>query len=66
MNIFEQLERDNKLKPIEVARKLKICKGYYSMLRNGDRSVSKNVATALKREFNISLDVSLCPSVHET
>jgi plasmid maintenance system antidote protein VapI len=64
MNIFEQLEKENNLNSIEMARRLKIGKGYYSMLRKGDRPVSKNVAAALKREFDIPMDVSLCLSVN--
>ncbi|WP_312560652.1 helix-turn-helix transcriptional regulator [Anaerospora sp.] len=64
MNIFLRLEEELNLKPIEMANKLNVSKSYYSMIRKGERSVSKNVALKLKDTFGIALDVSLGNAVH--
>ena len=64
MNIFLKLEKEHNLKPIQMAHKLNVSKSYYSMIRRGDRSISKNVALKLRDVFGIALDVSLDEKVH--
>ncbi len=64
MNIFLRLEEELNLKPIEMANKLNVSKSYYSMIRKGERSVSKNVSLKIKDTFGIALDVSLGNAVH--
>lgn len=44
MSILTDLETKYNLKPLEMARVLGISKSYYSMLRSGDRPISKSIA----------------------
>ncbi|TWH48502.1 helix-turn-helix transcriptional regulator [Sporomusa sp. KB1] len=64
MSILTNLEIKYNLKPIEMAKELGISKSYYSMLRSGDRPISKNIAIQLKNQFGVKFDDSLCPAVH--
>lgn len=64
MTVLCDLEKNLNLKPIEMAKLIGISKSYYSMLRSGDRPISKSIAIRLKQQFGIKLDDSLCPSVH--
>lgn len=64
LNILEQVRKNNKLNKVQMARRLGIGKSYYSMLLKGDRGISKNIALRLQKEFDVPLEVSLCPSVH--
>lgn len=64
MSILINLEQIHRLKPVKMAEALGISKSYYSMIRNGDRPISKSIAIRLKDSFGIKLDDSLCPSVH--
>lgn len=65
MTVLKELEKKHKLKPVEMAQVIGISKSYYSMLRSGERPISKNVAIQLRQQFGIMLDDSLCPAVHE-
>jgi plasmid maintenance system antidote protein VapI len=65
MNVFNELEKKHNLKPVKMAALLGISKSYYSMMRNGLRPISKNVAIGLRNNFGVTLDDSLCPSVHD-
>lgn len=64
MTILRNLEEKYKLKPVEIAKFIGISKSYYSMLKIGDRPISKSVAIQLMQQFGIKLEDSLCPSVH--
>jgi len=63
VNILLDLETEFNLKPIQMANKLKLSKIYYSMMRNGKRILSKNVALKLKEQFGITLEKSLGSNV---
>lgn len=66
MNIFERIEKETQLTPSEIAKRLGISKSYYSMIRNGDRQISKNVAIKIHLEFAIPLeDILMRPEVHD-
>jgi len=56
INLWERIENENNLNSSEVAYRLNISKSYYSMLKNRNRNVSKNVAIKIHQEFNISLE----------
>lgn len=64
MNILKMTKEKNNLRSIEMAIKLGISKSYYSMLENGQRPLSKNVAFKLREQFGINLDLSLGVDVH--
>lgn len=66
MNILENTRIKNKLNKSEMAKRLRIGKSYYSMVTNGKREVSKNIALRLESEFGVPLDVSLRPQVHDS
>lgn len=65
MNLFHHIMESQDLKSKELAKKLDISESYLSMLLNGERNVSKNIALKLHHEFKIPLDVSLCSEVHD-
>lgn len=66
MNIFERIEQENKITPSEIIEKLGISKSYYSMIKNGDRQISKNIAIKIHLEFGISFDdIFVRPKVHD-
>jgi plasmid maintenance system antidote protein VapI len=65
MNLFHNIMESHALKSMELAEKLDISESYLSMLLNGERNISKNIALKLHREFKIPLEVSLCPEVHK-
>lgn len=64
MNILVDIETKFNLKSREVADRLSVSKSYYSMLRKGERAISKNVALRLKEVFGVELDISLCSKVY--
>lgn len=45
--------------PTQIAAKLGITRQLYYMIRAGQRSISKKVAVALKREYGVPLEKSL-------
>ena len=49
-----------------MAKRLNVSKSYYSMMRKGERNISKNVAFKLKEQFGITLDIALSSDVHGT
>ena len=65
MNLFHKIMESHDLKSMELAKKLDISESYLSMLLNGERNISKNIALKLHHEFKIPLEVSLCLEVHE-
>ncbi|SEJ59849.1 putative transcriptional regulator [Propionispira arboris] len=66
MNILKKTRLNNNLKPIDMAKELKISKSYYSMLENGGRDISKNIAINLKKRFGVELDASFYTDVHKS
>ncbi|MDF2857250.1 MAG: helix-turn-helix protein [Neobacillus sp.] len=64
MSILIELEKKHNIKPNIIAKMLGISKSYYSMIRNGDRPISRNVAFKLRNSFGVKLEDSLCPTVH--
>lgn len=64
MNAIKMVMDREKLRSIDMAERLKISKGYCSMLLNGDRPVSKSLAIRLRDQFGVPFEVSLCPEVH--
>lgn len=66
MNILEQIRTEHGLRKIQMAKRLGITKGYYSMLSNDDCPLSKNVAIKVHQEFGIPLEQLLCrPEVQQ-
>lgn len=64
MGILQEIMIVHQLKPLEMAKRLKVSKSYFSMLLNGERPISKNIALKLNNEFGVPLEVSLCLEVH--
>lgn len=65
MNLFHNIMEIHTLKSMDLAKRLDISESYLSMLLNGERNISKNIALKLHREFKIPLEASLCPRVHD-
>jgi transcriptional regulator with XRE-family HTH domain len=63
--LLRQIEIDHGLSFQQMAEKLGISKSYYSMLKNGTRPISKNIALIINREFKVPLEeLLLRPQVH--
>lgn len=66
MNVIQMIENKSGMESRDIMRRLGISKSYYSMLRSGERTISKNLAIRIYQEFHISLeDTLLRPEVHE-
>jgi plasmid maintenance system antidote protein VapI len=64
LNILEELLQIHKLKPVQLAKRMGISKGYCSMLLSGDRPISTPIAIKLKDVFEVPLEISLAHLVH--
>lgn len=42
---------------MQMARKMGISKSYYCMLEKGSRTISKNIALKLNRQFGVPFDI---------
>lgn len=55
-NLFEDLRKLHGLNKTQMAHRLKIGKGYYSMLESSQREISKYVGMRLHGEFGVPLE----------
>lgn len=58
MNLLLELREKHGLNKVQMAKRLRIAKSYYSMLENGERPISKNIAIKLHEEFNVPFESS--------
>ena len=61
MNVLAKIEKDNGMMSKDVAEKLRITKGYYSMLKNGVRPMSKEIGLRIHELYGIPLEAIFFP-----
>jgi len=66
MTVFEKIRTERKIDHKTMVEALGISKAYYSMLRSGDRPISKVIADRMNSVFGVPYEVSFCLTVHKT
>lgn len=61
MNVLQRIELEFNKTPSEIMQRLKISKGYYSMIKNDKAPMSKKLAIKINQEFKFPLEELLIP-----